>query len=82
MHFKGLIFFLDFRYTFRKLGVGSDQSVKNVTLFFLMKASLSMYISKCLIDSDCYEDEDITLIHLDTKSICQFWIYQNIFKIA
>ena len=36
------LFFLDFRYTFWKIGGGSDPSVKNVTLFFLMKASLNI----------------------------------------
>jgi hypothetical protein len=36
-----LYFFFDFHYTFRKIGGGSDPSVKNVTLFFLMKASLN-----------------------------------------
>ena len=34
MHFKGLIFFLDFRYTFRKIGGGSDPSKTDVTFFF------------------------------------------------
>ena len=38
------IFFLDFHYTFCKIGGGSDPNVKNVTLFFLMKASLIQII--------------------------------------
>ena len=38
--------FLNFRYTFQKIGEGSDPSVKNDTLFFLflMKASLNVSI--------------------------------------
>ena len=32
----------DFCYTSLKIGGGSDPSVKNVTLFFLMKASLNV----------------------------------------